>query len=166
MRKLFLLFILTLTTYAGHAQKEKRMLSFEGIDELKLGIGKAEIEKLTGKKIVLKHIGIDERYTEYVDVSYRGLHFEIMLMRSEEQVARLESISTTSIMYRTKEGIGVGSDQLSIINAYEKDLLIISPETITLAGINDIRSSIVFYMKNKVVVKISVEPTAAFRDRE
>lgn len=166
MRNLLILIILLAISSSVHAQKEKRILNFDGIDELKLGMTKAEIEKLTGQKITFKHIGIDEQYTESVKVIYKGLPFDLLLMRSEENGARLESVSTGSIMYRTPEGIGIGSDQLTIINTYEDQLLIIGGETITLADINNLHASIVFQMKNNMVVKISVEPTAAFRDRE
>ena len=166
MRKsLFLLFIL-FATISVNAQDTKQVLNFDGIEELKLGMTKADLEKLLKKKIVFKHIGIDEIYTESLDVTYKGIPFELGMMRSEEYGARLESVATTNPRYKTAEGIGIGSTELEIINAYENDLLMISRDQVTLAGIDDIRSSIVFTMKNKKVVKISVEPTAAFRDRE
>lgn len=166
MRKLVILILLVTVYTSLHAQKEKRILNFDGIEAFKPGMSKADIEKLTGKKIIFKHIGIDEQYTESVEVPYKGLTFDLLLMRSEEYGARLESVTTDSKEYRTTEGIGVGSDQLSIINTYEHQLLIIGAETITLADINNLHASIVFHMKNNKVVKISVEPTAAFRDRE
>lgn len=166
MKKSFLLFTLVLSATLLIAQNNKRVLNFDGIDQLKLGMNKAELEKLLGKKIILKHIWIDEIYTETVEVTYKGIKFELMLMRSYEDTARLESVTTGSPLYKTAEGIGIGSDQNSIINTYENHLLIITGDWITLANIDDIRSSIVFTMKNKKVVQISVEPTAAFRDRE
>ena len=103
---------------------------------------------------------------ETINATYKGIPFELELMGSDQQSVRLESVSTTSPLYKTKEGVGIGSDQQTIVNAYEKHLLIIHKEAITLADIDNIRSSIVFEMKNKKVVKIRVEPTAAFRDRE
>ena len=166
MRLSILLFFLLLVSASIVAQKEQHTLDFNGIDAFTLGMSKASVEKLVGKKIVFKHIGIDVQYTEDISVTYKNIPFELMMMRSEEEVARVESVSTKSANYKTKEGIGIGSDEATIINTYEKQLLIISKDMITLADINDIRSSIVFDMENKKVVRITVAPTAAFRDRE
>lgn len=148
------------------AQKPDHLVSFEGIDELQIGIGKAEIEKLLTTRILFKHIGIDKQYTETFKVKYKGTDMEIDLMGSDQKTTRLDGIRTTSPLFKTAEGIGIGSDQQTIINTYEKHLLIITKEYITLVDIDNIHSSIVFRMQNKKVVGIGTEPTAAFRDRE
>lgn len=165
MKKLFLFLSLILFMATVSAQNSK-LLSFDGIDELKIGMNRAQMEKLLNMKFTFKEIGITESYMESVPVTLKGISFDLALMGSDQQSVRLESISTTSNLYKTKEGIGIGSDQQTIINTYEKHLLIITKEQITLANIDDIRSSIVFSLQNKKVVKITVEPTAAFRDRE
>ena len=121
---------------------------------------------MLNKKIVLKHIGIDERYTETIDVTHNGIDFQLSLIGSEQHNVSLETVSTESPMFKTAECIGIGTDRSKIIDTYEKHLLIITRESITLASLDDIKSSIVFYMKDKKVVSISVEPTAQFRDRE
>lgn len=166
MKRIFLLFFFAALTLGAIAQKDDQTVSFDGIGALKLWMNKAELEKLLQTKIVLKVIGVSEVYTETVKTTYKGIEFELYLMRSGEVVARLEGITTSSPLFKTAEGIGIGSDQLTIINTYEKHMLIITKETITYANIDDIRSSIVFHMQNKKVVKISVQPTAEFRDRE
>jgi hypothetical protein len=166
MKKIFLLFFLLAFSLGLNAQKEDQKLTFEGIGVFKLGMTKAELEKLINSKIILKHIGIDEVYTETVKAMYKGAEYEFQLMRNDNVVASLEGVSTTSPLYKTDEGIGVGSDQLTIINTYEKHLLMIGREAITYARENNLKSSIVFTMQNKKVVMITVEPTAMFRDRE
>jgi hypothetical protein len=150
------------------AQKSDHTFNFDGLDAFKLRISKAELEKILGKKIVLKHIMIDELYTETIDVSHNGTDFQLYLMRSQvpAEVAWLESVSTKSPAFKTAEGIGIGTDQSTIIDTYEKHLLIITKESITLVDIDNIHSSIVFYLKDKKVTEISVELTAAFRDQE
>jgi len=166
MKKITLLICFATVAFFASAQGTGHTVSFDGMDELKIGIGKAELEKLLKIKIVFKHIGIDERYTETIKATYKGIDMEIDLMRSDEIVARLDGMRTTSPLFKTAEGIGVGADQQTIINTYEKQLLIIDKETITLADADNLHSSIVFWMKNKKVVAIGSEPTAAFRDRE
>ena len=166
MKNIFLLLSLTLVVNTGFAQSEKNVLGFDGIGDLKLDMLRPELEKMLNTKFTFKQIGITESYMETIPVTYKGISFELELMGSDQQSVRLEGISTTSPVYKTKEGIGIGSDQQTIINAYEKHLLIIHKESITFADIDNIRSSIVFEMKNNKVVKIRVEPTAAFRDRE
>ena len=166
MKKIFLLFSFVALSLGMVAQKDDHTLKFDGLGALKLGMTKAELEKLLNTKIVLKHIGVDEVYTETVNATYKGIDYELFLMRRDDVVAVLEGVTTTSPVFKTPEGIGVGSDQLTIINTYEKHLLMIVRDYITYAHIDDLRSSIVFTMQNKKVVKISIEPTAMFRDRE
>ncbi len=168
MKKIILLISLVMTFFIAFAQTTNQSASFDGLDEFKIGMTKAEMEKILGKKILLKHIMIDEIYTETIDVSYKGVDFQLYLMRSQvpAEVARLESVSTKSPAFKTAEGIGIGTDQSTIIDTYEKHLLIITKASITLVDINNIHSSIVFYLKDKKVTEISVEPTAVFRDME
>jgi hypothetical protein len=166
MKKIFLLFSLALLIYNGFAQPGNTVLSFDGIDQFKLGMSRAEMEKLLNKKFVFKHIGIDERYTETMAATYKGIPYDLDLMGSDQKSVRLDGVSTTSPLFKTKEGIGIGTDQATIINTYEKQLLIISKDQVTLVDIDDLDASIVFSMQNKKVVKITVEQTAMFRDRE
>jgi hypothetical protein len=166
MKKILLFFSFATLSLVVNAQKEDHSLTFDGMGALKTGMTKAELEKLLKTKIVLKQIGVTEVYTETINTTYKGIDFELFLMRFDPDVAVLEAVSTTSPLFKTQEGIGIGSDQTTIINTYEKHLLIITKDEITYAHIDDIRSSIVFTMQNKKVVKISVAPTAAFRDRE
>ncbi|HEV7781466.1 MAG TPA: hypothetical protein VGO58_09375 [Chitinophagaceae bacterium] len=166
MKKIILLISFAAVASFASAQNNGHIVSFDGMDELKIGIGKVELEKLLKIKIEFKHIGKDERYTETINATYKGIPMEIDMMRSDEIVARLDGMRTSSPLFKTAEGIGVGSDQQTIINTYEKHLLIIDKETITLADADNLHSSIVFWMKDKKVVAIGSEPTAAFRDRE
>lgn len=166
MKKIFLLLSLVAVFVIAFAQKNDYTFGFDGLGVFKLGSTKTELEKLLNKKIALKHIGIDERYTETIDVTYNGIDFQLDLMGSEERNVTLEAVSTRSPLFKTAEGISIGADRSKIIDTYEKHLLIITKESITLASLDDIKSSIVFYMKDKKVVGISVEPTAHFRDRE
>ena len=166
MKKIFLFFSLLALTLITHAQKDNQLVTFDNLGPFKLGMSKAELEKLVGAKIVLKHIRIDEAFTETVKVMYKGSEYDLDLGINDKVEAQLEGVSSSSPLYKTAEGIGIGSDLETIVNTYEKHMLIITAGTITYANIDNIHASIVFYMEGKKVVKIEVEPTAAFLDRE
>ncbi len=177
MKKIILFLFFAVTAGYASGQKNDYTVSFGGIGELKLGMGKAELEKLLHIKIVLKHIGVDELYVETIQAKYLGKDIALYLFRSEDKVAILESVQVTDPIFKTADGIGIGTDQSMIVDKYEDQLLIIQPEysednaiknrtTITFANINSYRSAIIFTMVNKKVVKIEVAPTPEFRDRE
>lgn len=182
MKKIFLVLLLVTMMTSTKAQNKDQVVSFEGIGALKMGMSKAELEKLLSIKIVLKHIYVDEVYVEDIPVKYMGVDMVISLFRSEDKIAIIDGISTTSPLFKTVDGIGIGTDQLTIINKYENQLLIIQPEyenpegpdvklsktnsTITLADIDNYHSGIVFSLVNKKVVAIKVTLTPEFRDRE
>ena len=166
MNKIFLLFSFVALSLGGIAQKDDHSLTFDGLGAIKLDMTKPELEKLFNTKIVLKVIGHSESYTETVNATYKGIEYKLHLMLNDNVGATLEGVSTTSPLFKTAEGIGVGSDWLTIINTYEKHLLMISKDAITYTDINNLKASIVFTLQNKKVVEITVEPTAMFRDRE
>jgi hypothetical protein len=177
MKKIFLVFFFAVLGIFATAQKNDYVVSFDGIGGLQLGMGKAELEKLLKMKIVLKHIHVDQVYTETIHGKYLGMDVELYLMRSEDKVAYLEAVAVTNPVFKTAEGIGIGTDQSTIIDKYEDQLLIMHPDysedgtrknsyTIKVAYINNYHSSIIFTMVNKKVVAIQVAPTPEFRDRE
>jgi hypothetical protein len=182
MKKILAFLSFLALSFNTMAQTNDFTISFDGIGKVKLWMGKAELEKLLNMKIVLKHIGIDQLYTETISAKYMGLDIELNLFRSEEKVAVLEGIRITDPKFKLPEGIGIGTDELTIINKFENHLLIMHPNyenldgpeyklsktnsTITLANIDNIDNAIIFSLVNKKVVAIEVGPTAEFRDRE
>ena len=177
MKKIFLFLLFAVTAGSALSQKNDYTVSFDGIGKLKLGMGKAELEKLLQVKFVLKHIHVDEVYVETVQAKYLGKDVALYLMRSEDKIAVLESITVTDLLFKTADNTGIGTDQSTIVNKYEDQLLIIHPEysedptirnrtTIILAKIDSYRDAIIFTMVNKKVVEITVGPTPQFRDRE
>ena len=133
MKRIFLSICFTTMAFFAIAQQNSNIVSFDGMGDLKIGIEKTELEKLLKTKIVLKHIGIDVQRTETIKATYKGAEFEIDLMGSDAASTRLDGIWTTSPLFKTAEGIGIGSDQQTIIDKYEKHLLIIDRDVITLA---------------------------------
>ncbi|MEO7923509.1 MAG: hypothetical protein ABIR30_07515 [Chitinophagaceae bacterium] len=188
-----LVFLLPLILLIACSQSEKEkekedpknlnkayVVSFTGMDSLKTGMTKAELEKLLGMTIHLKHIGIDEQLTETIEAKFHGQDVSLDLASSsEEAIASLEGVHTKSALFKTIEGIGVGSGKEEIIRAYDQQVLILTEEdmdstisppgrsmVITLAKADDIHQSMYFVLVNKKVVGIGLEPTPEFRDRE
>lgn len=177
MRNIFLFLFFVITAVNASAQKNDHIVSVDGIGQLRLGMSKVELEKLLKIKIVLKHIGVDERYVETISTKYLGKDIALHLFRSEDKIAILEGLEVTDPVFKTADGVGIGTDQSTIIDKYEQDLLIITPEynddntlkkstRITFAHIDSYRAAIIFTLLNKKVVAIEVGPTAEFRDRE
>ena len=175
MKKIFLFLLFVVTVAHAGAQKNDYTVSYDGIGELKLGMSRAELEKLLQMKIVLKHIGVDEVRMETVHAKYQGKDIELHLFGSED--ASLEGISVTDPLFKTADGIGIGTDQSTIVDKYEDHLLIIQPvysenetlknsTSITLVNLQNYRAAIIFTLTNKKVVAIEIGPTPEFRDRE
>ncbi|MEO5946364.1 MAG: hypothetical protein ABIP79_06070 [Chitinophagaceae bacterium] len=179
MKKIFLFLCFVFVSICATAQNNDYTVSFEGMGAIKLGMNKAKLEKLLNLKILLKEIGVGVVMNETIKAKYMGIDMELYLFGDEKSYF-LEGISTTSPLFKTIDGIGIGTDQLTIINKYEKHLLIIHPEyvdeisaktskprtIITLANIDNYREAIIFTLVNKKVVAIEVGPTPQFRDRE
>ena len=172
MKKIYLLVFFAITASCAGAQQNDNTLSFDGVGKLKLGMGKAELEKLLQMKIVFKHIGVDMVRMEAVNAKYQGKDVVLHFFDSS-----LEGIEVTDPLFKMADGTGIGTDQSTIIKRYEDQLLIVHPEysdegkvkdriTIKLVSIENIRSAIIFTLVNKKVVAIEVGPTPEFRDRE
>lgn len=176
---LFLPFLF-LTLFAS-AQKNDHLVSFDGIGALKLRMDQGEVEKLLNKKIVFKHIGVDQALMETIQAKYLGADIELTMFGSDTKSTSIEDITTTNPQFKTADGIGIGTDQSTILNKYgDAYLLIIQPVweapdynkrsknqmTITVAEIENYRTAIIFSLANNKVVSITVGPTPEFRDRE
>ena len=176
MYKILLFGFFAMSAGIANAQNNPT-ISFDGIGDLKLGMGKAALEKLLQTKIVLKHIGVDEAHMETVQAKYLGKDVALHLFGSAPGSVSLEGVKVKDPLFKTTDGIGIGTDQSTIINKYEDQLLIVQPvysenntargsTTITFARIDNYRAAIIFTLVNKKVVGIEVGPTPEFRDRE
>src|SRR5689334_14562003 len=101
MKKIFLLFSFVAILVSANAQKDQHLINYAGIGELTMEMSKAEIEKLLKIKIVLKHIGVDEVYTETIKTKYLGMDVELSLFRSDDKVAILDGVTCSSPLFKT-----------------------------------------------------------------
>ena len=118
MRSYLLLFCLGLA-FCLNAQRNNEM-NFNSMGELKLGMSKAELEKLLNSKFTLKHIHIDDELEDTFNVKYKGMDMQIFMKEAYDdstQVAVVNKIHTKNTTFKTSGGVGIGSDWLKIINS-------------------------------------------------
>src|SRR5687767_3193299 len=127
MKKIYFAFFLVVAACSASAQKNDYTISFDGIGALKLGMGKGELEKLLQMKIVFKHIGVDVVRMEVIQTKYLGKDVKLHFFGSDNE-ASLEGIEVTDPSFKMADGTGIGTDQSTIVNRYEHQLLIIHPD--------------------------------------
>lgn len=153
--KNFLLILLFVTGIRAIGQNKDYLLSLDGIGPLKLNMTVIELENLLQKKIVFKVIGIDSVVlTETIKTKYKGIDVEIDLVKLHGE-PYVYGIQANSSLVRTKDGIGLGSTKLQIINAYENYYVDAGPE-FTERGEKLIKSK----TKSTVLVKEASEGNA------
>lgn len=172
MRKIMLLLLLALTTGLA-AQNTDYLVTQNGMGLLKLGMKKAELEKVLGKKIQLKNLLEKDGYSDTIKVKYKNIDVLVYLEKSwladDSYELVLSGIRTSSPLCKTAGGIGIGTDKLKIVNAYENSNVYIWPDyedetytrrsktksVITIFN-DDEANSLTFYLLNKKVVAIEI----------
>lgn len=181
MKKTFFL-LFTLAAAIATAQKNDHLVTMDGIGAIKIGMSQEELEKLLNKKIPLTNPQdtTSGSWQDSATIKYKNIQLNVDFQRSYKEensfYMRVIGMRTSSPLCKTRAGIGIGSDKLSIINAYENDLLIMLPDFVGDTNersrtkysiiVRDIEKEreIVFYLKNKKVV--SMEATTYWNDSE
>jgi hypothetical protein len=163
-------------------QNSDHIISMDGIDEIKIGMRQAELEKLLDQKFVLKNARDtadswqDSASAKYKDMDIR-LSFQREYTNENNFYMYLIGLRTSSPLCKTGPGIGIGTERSKIIAAYEDGYLSMSPDfendstankskTRSLVNIknDDGNRQIIFYLNNKKVV--AVEAGILFHDGE
>lgn len=132
MKKIFLLlFILAATTVT--AQNKDYIITTEGIGPIKLDMSEAALEKLLKKEISLPN-PMDTSINSWGDsvkIRYKNIDVELLFQRRFVDVDTFQMVITwigcKSPLCKTSNGLGVGSDKVKIIMAYETHYLDIQP---------------------------------------
>lgn len=131
MKKLLLILLIAIGNKIA-AQNTDYLITAKGIGSLKIGMKKAEVEKVTGKKITLKNLLDKDGYSDTIKTKYKNidvlLYLERQYLEEEKYDIVLSGIKTTSPLCKTSTGIGIGDDKIKIINAYENSSIYIWPE--------------------------------------
>ena len=133
MKKIFLSVFIFAASIAT-AQHKDYLITMEGLGELKFGMSQAKVEELLKKKIVLTKNYLDTLNGYYEDtakVIYKNISVQLEFQRSynapNEFYMRLIGIRAKSPLCKTVNGIGIGTDKLKIIAAYDNYHIAIQP---------------------------------------
>lgn len=109
-------------------------VTMAGIGDIRLGMKKAEFEKLLNQNFSLPHLTAknDDYYQDTVHINYKGLEADVIFQKeysenNKNDIAVWE-IKSSSPQLKTKSGIGIGDDKYKIISTYEGYTIWIMPE--------------------------------------
>ncbi len=185
MKKICFLFFIVVAACTA-AQNKEQLITMNGLGSLKLGMSQAEVEKLLNKKIEMTKNYLDTVNGSYQDTAkttYEDIAVQLEFQKSfyapYKFRMRLIGIRANSPLCKTEAGIGVGSDQLKIVAAYDNYHVKIQPGYVnyyetekgkgksTLSVLDDAASTMdgsdaytmVFYLLNKKVVSFELKAT-------
>jgi hypothetical protein len=124
MRKICFLLLVLVATRAN-AQNKDYIISMEGLGSLKLGMTQTELEKTLHQKIRLTNYldTINDYFQDTAKLLYKNIRVQLEFERNYYAPykfnMRLIGIRASSPLCKTVSGIGIGSDKLKIITAYE-----------------------------------------------
>ena len=182
MKKICLFFFI-LATSCATAQNKDYIISMNGLGSLKLGMSQTEVEKILNKKILLINAldTLNNFYEDTAKLTYKNIAVQLEFHRNynvpNQFYMQLVGIRCSSPLCKTATGIGVGTDNLKIIAAYDKYHVRIQPgfynyyETekgkgkSTLSILDDAASTMdgsdayrmLFYLLNKKVVSFELK---------
>ncbi len=173
MKKIIFLLFIAMAMKAS-AQSNDYLVTMNGIGLLKIGLKKAELEKILNKKITLRYLSDkDSGYADTIKTKYKNIDVTLYLSKqytNENKAAiYLHGIRTSSPLCQTRSGIKIGDDKIKIISAYENSILNIWPEyedenytrrsktrSVVLVSSDDNNNTIIFYLNNKKLVAFEV----------
>jgi len=110
------------------------LVTMNGIGDIKLGMKKAELEKLVNQTFKLPHLSSknDDAYQDTVRINYKGMEANVMLQKEYSENDKYDiavwEIKSSSPQLKTKSGIGIGDDKYKIVSMYEGYVIWIMPE--------------------------------------
>jgi len=166
-----LLFIFSSTV--ATAQTSAGTVTMAGIGDIKLGMKKAEFEKLLNQTFKLPHLTSknDNSYQDTVHISYKGMEADVIFQKeysdNDKYDIAIWEIKSNSPQLKTKSGIGIGDDKYKIIKVYEGYVIWIMPQyennyttkSKTKSSVwlhDDSGNVIIFYLDNNKVTGMSV----------
>ena len=116
------------------AQGNSYVIDMDGIGEVKIGMSQEDLEKVIHKKIPLTNPTdtISGSWMDSATVVYKSIPLFISFQRSYSDSVHfnmtISGISTKNKLVKTIKGIGIGSNKIAVINAYEFNAMDIFPE--------------------------------------
>jgi hypothetical protein len=168
-----LTFMLLLFFFFGIAQTATTTVSMAGIGDVKVGMKKADLEKLLNSPIQLKNLLKKEDWSrDTVNCTYKNIPMQVVFDKSYVDENKSDivvwEVKSSGPQLKTRSGIGIGDDKYKIISTYEGYTIYIMPEyennyttksknksTIWLHG-DDSGMVIIFYLTDNKVTAICV----------
>ncbi len=175
MKKLLPVLFILLTVNVA-AQNKDYLISTDGLGAIKLGMSQAELEKLIAKKIPLTNPDdtISGAWYDSAKIRYKNIDVEVNFQRryvtNDSFYMTVRWIGAKSPLCKTASGIGIGSDKLKIISAFNGYYMDIMPvyfnegkeKSKTMSTISvreDVEGyTILFNLVNKKVVSFEIFP--------
>lgn len=156
----------TAKTGTDDPQNNNYLVSMNGVDSLKLGMSKTDLEKLVNTPIKLPNLA-GGGAPDTVNVKYKGMDMIIYFDGGDDSTATIRGIQTSNPACKTDKAMGVGSDKLAVIDAYEDFTKYVAPEYETYPVRSTTRSAIavadtfntnaiVFHILSKKVASVEV----------
>lgn len=151
------------------------LVTTAGIGEVKVGMTREALEKLTGQKLVLKHLRSkkdDAPYQDTFRISHKDVELEVMMQKSYSEKnpdeVTVYEVKSSNALLKTKSGITIGDDKLKIVSTYNDYTLHLFPyyDPVTQAKsktkstvwlfADSSENVIIFYLENNKVTGFSV----------
>ncbi|MBD0377749.1 MAG: hypothetical protein ICV51_19240, partial [Flavisolibacter sp.] len=114
------------------AQTSFSTVSMAGIGEIKIGMKKAELEKLVNEPLRLKNLLNKDWERDTLQVTYREMPLQMILDKNirEDKASEIivYEVKSAAPQLKTRSGIGIGDDKLKIISTYDGYTIHILPE--------------------------------------
>ena len=112
----------TASSASGSKTDSAYLFNNQGLGDLRIGMTVEEVEKTIGGKVTLMNKNPEDVYIDSAEIKYKGepatLFFDRRYNQDETFILVLGGVKTSSPRFKTKEGIGVGSDKEEIWDAY------------------------------------------------
>jgi hypothetical protein len=174
MRRLPLLPLLLLSLYAkAQTTLPAATVSMNGIGDIKIGMKKAEVEKLTGQPVkFLKLLRKEDWDRDTIHIVYKDITYQLVFDKDyitpNNNSFIVYEVISSSAQLKTKSGISIGDDKLKIVDTYKDYMIQIMPayekdyttksktrSTLWLYG-DESGKVIIFYLENGKVTGFSV----------
>lgn len=165
--------LLILLPFSVLAQTAGPAVSMGGIGDIKVGMKKAEFEKLTGQPVkFVKLLKKEDWDRDTITMVYKDVNYQVVFdkdyINGNNNSFIVYEIRSSSPQLKTKSGIGIGDDKLKIVDTYKDYMIQIMPayendyttksktkSTLWLFG-DESGKVIIFYLENGKVTGFSV----------
>ena len=113
----------------AETQNKDYLIDISGLDSLKLGMSKAELEAMLDTTFKLRHIKVDDGPYDTFNTKYKGVELTIYMYEGDdESIATLYGIQSNDPSCKTAAGIGIGTEKAKVIDVYTNHKKYIYPE--------------------------------------